>query len=55
MPATVMSAASLIALSAHATFCAPCICSASSAMRLRSSSGSPNRPPNGSSEDMTSV
>src|SRR4051794_39278840 len=45
-----MSTASLIALSAHATFCAPCICSANSAMRRRSSSGSPKRP-NGSSED----
>src|SRR3954447_1980671 len=48
--ATVMSTASLIALSAHATFCAPCICSANSAIRRRSSSGSPKRP-NGSSED----
>src|SRR3954467_10580553 len=53
--ATVMSTASLIALSAHATFCAPCIDSASSSMRRRSSSGSPNRPPNGSSEDMHSI
>ena len=52
MPATVMSTASLIALSAQATFWAPCICSASSSMRRRSSSGSPNRPPKGSSEDM---
>src|SRR4051794_34019669 len=51
MPATVMSTASLIALSAQATFCAPCICSANSCIRRRSSSGSPNRP-NGSSEDM---
>src|SRR3954467_15868065 len=48
--ATVMSTASLIALSAHATFCAPCICSANSAIRRRSSSGSPKRT-NGSSED----
>src|SRR5918998_4477502 len=46
-----MSTASLIALSAQATFCAPCICSASSAIRRRSSSGSP-RKPKGSSEDM---
>src|SRR3954470_21594576 len=45
-----MSTASLMALSAQATFCAPCICSANSAMRRRSSSGSPKRP-NGSSED----
>src|SRR5262245_210205 len=44
--ATVISTASLIALSAHATFWAPCICSPSSSMRRRSSSGSPNRPPN---------
>src|ERR671915_459257 len=51
-PATVMSTASLIALSAHATRWAPCICSANSPMRRRSSSGSPKRPPNGSSEDM---
>src|SRR3954463_13029180 len=51
-PATLMSTASLIALSAHATRCAPCICSANSAMRRRSSSGSPKRPPKGSSEDM---
>ena len=51
-PATVMSTASLIALSAQATFCAPCICWANSSMRRRSSSGSPKRPPNGSSEDM---
>src|SRR6476661_4446314 len=48
--ATVMSTASLIALSAQATFCAPCICSANSAILRRSSSGSPKRP-NGSSED----
>src|SRR4051794_33724777 len=47
-----MSTASLIALSAHATFWAPCIDSASSSIRRRSSSGSPKRPPNGSSEDM---
>src|SRR3954470_14524006 len=53
--ATVMSTASLIALSAQATFCAPCIDSASSSMRRRSSSGSPNRPPNGPSEDMHSI
>ncbi len=52
-PATVMSTASLIALSAQATFCAPCICWANSSMRRRSSSGSPKRPPNGSSEDMS--
>src|SRR3954451_9281392 len=51
-PATVMSTASLIALSAQATFWAPCIDSASSSMRRRSSSGSPNKPPNGSSDDM---
>src|SRR5437773_4539094 len=38
-----MSTASLIALSAQATFCAPCICSASSPSRSRSSSGSPKR------------
>src|SRR3954466_15000711 len=50
-----MSTASLIALSAQATFCAPCIDSASSSMRRRSSSGSPNRPPNGSSEDMDMI
>ncbi len=49
---TVMSTASLIALSAQATFCAPCICSANSAIRRRSSSGSPNSPPKGSSELM---
>src|SRR3954468_1664867 len=47
-----MSTASFMALSAQATFCAPCICSAISAIRRRSSSGSPKRPPNGSSEDM---
>src|SRR4051794_23482430 len=52
MPATVISTARRIALSAQATFWAPCICSAISAMRRRSSSGSPNRPPNGSSSDM---
>ena len=52
IPATVISTASLIALSAQATFCAPCICEANSSMRRRSSSGSPKRPPNGSSEDM---
>src|SRR3954471_3168942 len=50
-----MSTASLIALSAQATRCAPCIDSASSSIRRRSSSGSPNRPPNGSSEDMHSI
>src|SRR4051794_24462636 len=50
-----MSTANLIALSAQATFCAPCIDSASSSMRRRSSSGSPNRPPNGSSEDMDMI
>src|SRR4051794_5278763 len=50
-----MSTASLIALSAQATFCAPCMDSANSSMRRRSSSGSPNRPPNGSSEDMPSI
>ena len=55
MPATVMSTASLIALSAQATFCAPCICSAISPSRLRSSSGSPNRPPKGSSELIASL
>src|SRR5688500_7329861 len=49
-----MSTASLIALSAQATFWAPCICSANSAMRRRSSSGSPKRP-NGSSEDTTQI
>ena len=38
-----MSTASLIALSAQATRCAPCICSASSPSRSRSSSGSPKR------------
>src|SRR5687768_9214837 len=41
MAATVMSTASLIALSAQATFWAPCICSAISPRRARSSSGSP--------------
>ena len=46
-PATLISTASLIALSAHATFWAPCICSANSPMRRRSSSGSPKRPPKG--------
>src|SRR5215210_5246599 len=51
-PATVMSTASLMALSAQATFWAPCICSAISARRRWSSSGSPNMPPKGSSEDM---
>src|SRR5205807_25157 len=51
--ATVMSTASLIALSAQATRCAPCICSASSAIRRRSSSGSPNSPPKGSSSEAT--
>src|SRR4051812_35464799 len=55
IPATVISTASLIALSAQATFWAPCIDSASSSMRRRSSSGSPNRPPNGSSEDMAAI
>src|SRR4051812_31182852 len=50
-----MSTASLIALSAHATFWAPCIDSASSSIRRRSSSGSPKSPPNGSSEDMPSI
>ena len=45
--ATVMSTASLIALSAHATRCAPCICSANSPSLRWRSSGSPNRPPNG--------
>ena len=49
-----MSTASLIALSAQATFCAPCICSANSCIRRRSSSGSPNIP-NGSSEDMPQI
>src|SRR3954453_5422075 len=44
-----------MALSAQATRCAPCIDSASSSIRRRSSSGSPNRPPNGSSEDMHSI
>src|ERR671933_1413109 len=53
-PATVMSTASLIALSAQATFWAPCICSANSAIRRRSSSGSPNSP-NGSSEDTSQI
>ena len=43
--ATVMSTASLIALSAHARRCCPCICSANSARRRWSSSGSPNRSP----------
>ena len=43
--ATVMSTASLIALSAQAKRCWPCICSANSAIRRCSSSGSPNRPP----------
>src|SRR5436190_8813115 len=46
-----MSTASLIALSAQATRWAPCICSANSAIRRRSSSGSPNSS-NGSSEGM---
>ena len=45
--ATVMSTASLIALSAQATRCAPCICSANSPSRRCRSSGSPNMPPNG--------
>src|SRR5215210_6203795 len=43
--ATVRSTASLIALSAQAIRCAPCICSANSAIRRCSSSGSPNRSP----------
>ena len=43
--ATVMSTASLIALSAQASDCWPCICSANSAIRRCSSSGSPNRSP----------
>src|SRR5665809_47336 len=54
IPATVMSTASLIALSAQATFCAPCICSANSPSRRRISSGSPNMP-KGSSEDTVSI
>ena len=42
----------LIAVSAQATRCAPCICSAISESRARSSSGSPNMPPNGSLPSM---
>ena len=42
--AIVRSTASLIALSAQAKRCWPCICSANSAIRRCSSSGSPNRP-----------
>jgi len=38
-----MSTASLIALSAHASRCWPCICSANSAIRRCSSSGSPKQ------------
>src|SRR4051794_20861007 len=45
MAATVSWTARLIALSAHARRCWPCICSANSAIRRWSSSGSPNRPP----------
>src|SRR6201996_2187954 len=43
--ATVRSTASLMALSAQARRCAPCICSANSPRRRCRSSGSPNRPP----------
>src|SRR3954467_15691510 len=43
--ATVRSTASLIALSAHASFCWPCICSANSAMRRCIAAGSPKSPP----------
>src|SRR6476619_1869600 len=43
--ATVRSTASLIALSAQASVCWLCICSANSAMRFCSSSGSPKSPP----------
>ena len=42
MAATVISTASLMALSAQASCCAPCICSIASPRRRRSSSGSPN-------------
>ena len=41
--ATVISTASLIALSAQATRCEDCICSESSSIRVRNSSGSPKR------------
>src|SRR6266571_2457760 len=50
-----MSTASLIALSAQATRCAPCICSANSASRRWRSSGSPNRPPKGVSSVIGSI
>ena len=43
--ATVISTASLIALSAHARPCWACICSANSAILRASSSGSPKSPP----------